>query len=407
MCPRHDIVVFNRYLRQETFAAGIEQSGCRPACASNLPPGVQQGANCSTWTVTIPITTWRWPSSNPARTLTIHHFRRSYVCKVVTRQINKLINLPVLKHHQSAGVNDRAQEHVRTGMVNNVNRHDHLTLQPQRLRHIHSLCGEPAGDPRESRVAYLRRCESVVSRGPRRPSEIHLGAQDHVFRDRSGGARQDRVGRQSTPNARRRAWHPSRFPASTRQGQHVFSTARWSTSRLPGRQLDLGRFSTATRRSTSCSGSSWLDRPGDDQPGNNLVQQVAASALAWNLSRGLVLNPDAPRRRRRRSGLPNAAACALRRGSVELVRSYRHSRNSRILHPGSCIDAKLHVVHDPQSGHYHFRSPRRRAAASPAVRPGAGLVYVRLHLRAPRAHRSSAPSTGAPFGPGTRYLPVC
>ena len=32
------------------------------------------------------------------------HFRHSYVAKTVTRRINKFINLPVLKHHQSAGV---------------------------------------------------------------------------------------------------------------------------------------------------------------------------------------------------------------------------------------------------------------------------------------------------------------
>lgn len=53
------------------------------------------------------------------------HFRRSYVAKVVTRQINKLINLPVLKHHQSAGVTI-ALKNMSHGMVNNVNR-SHLT----------------------------------------------------------------------------------------------------------------------------------------------------------------------------------------------------------------------------------------------------------------------------------------
>ena len=53
------------------------------------------------------------------------HFRRSYVAKVVTKQINKLINLPVLKHHQSAGVTI-ALKNMSHGMVNNVNR-SHLT----------------------------------------------------------------------------------------------------------------------------------------------------------------------------------------------------------------------------------------------------------------------------------------
>jgi len=61
----------------------------------------------------------------PGENLTDPHFRRSYVCKVVTSKINKLINLPVLKHHQSAGVTI-ALKNMSHGMVNNVNR-SHLT----------------------------------------------------------------------------------------------------------------------------------------------------------------------------------------------------------------------------------------------------------------------------------------
>jgi uncharacterized protein (DUF362 family) len=47
--------------------------------------------------------------------------RRSYVARVVTKQINKFINLPVLKHHQSAGVTI-CLKNMSHGMVNNVNR---------------------------------------------------------------------------------------------------------------------------------------------------------------------------------------------------------------------------------------------------------------------------------------------
>ncbi len=53
------------------------------------------------------------------------HFRRSYVAKVVTKDINKFINLPVLKHHQSAGVTI-CLKNMSHGMVNNVNR-SHMT----------------------------------------------------------------------------------------------------------------------------------------------------------------------------------------------------------------------------------------------------------------------------------------
>jgi uncharacterized protein (DUF362 family) len=61
----------------------------------------------------------------PGENLNDPRYRRSHVCKVVTRQINKFINLPVLKHHQSAGVTI-ALKNMSHGMVNNVNR-SHLT----------------------------------------------------------------------------------------------------------------------------------------------------------------------------------------------------------------------------------------------------------------------------------------
>src|SRR5208283_4806392 len=61
------------------------------------------------------------PGDNPSDA----HLRRSYVAKIVTSQVNKIINLPVLKHHQSAGVTITLKN-MSHGMVNNVNR-SHLT----------------------------------------------------------------------------------------------------------------------------------------------------------------------------------------------------------------------------------------------------------------------------------------
>jgi len=55
-------------------------------------------------------------------------FRRSHVAKFLTRQVNKLVNLPLLKHHQSAGVT-LALKNLSHGLVNNVNRsHSSSTL---------------------------------------------------------------------------------------------------------------------------------------------------------------------------------------------------------------------------------------------------------------------------------------
>ncbi len=51
--------------------------------------------------------------------------RRSYVSKTVTSHVNKIINLPVLKHHQSAGVTITLKN-MSHGFVNNVNR-SHMT----------------------------------------------------------------------------------------------------------------------------------------------------------------------------------------------------------------------------------------------------------------------------------------
>jgi uncharacterized protein (DUF362 family) len=49
------------------------------------------------------------------------HIRRSYVAKFLTREVNKLVNLCLLKHHQSAGVT-LALKNLSHGLVNNVNR---------------------------------------------------------------------------------------------------------------------------------------------------------------------------------------------------------------------------------------------------------------------------------------------
>jgi uncharacterized protein (DUF362 family) len=57
------------------------------------------------------------PQGNPANP----HHRRSYVAKFLTRDVNKLVNLGVLKHHQSAGVTI-ALKNLSHGLLNNVAR---------------------------------------------------------------------------------------------------------------------------------------------------------------------------------------------------------------------------------------------------------------------------------------------
>jgi uncharacterized protein (DUF362 family) len=117
-----DIVVFNRY-RQETFAAGIDKwvpNGVRMEFASEAYNDVQldmEGYDSDHF--------MEMALVKPGENLSDPRYRRSHVCKVVTRQVNKFINLPVLKHHQSAGVTI-CLKNMSHGMVNNVNR-SHLT----------------------------------------------------------------------------------------------------------------------------------------------------------------------------------------------------------------------------------------------------------------------------------------
>ncbi len=120
--PSRDIVVYNRY-RQETIAAGIDKW---------LPPGVRFEAASEKYDdVQLDMAGYdpdhymEMALIKPGENFNDAHYRRSYVSKVITKRVNKFINLPVLKHHQSAGVTI-ALKNMSHGMVNNVNR-SHLT----------------------------------------------------------------------------------------------------------------------------------------------------------------------------------------------------------------------------------------------------------------------------------------
>lgn len=120
--PVKDIIVFSRY-RREIPDAGIDKwlpQGVRWTAPSEQYDNIQldmDGYDPEHYMEMALIK----PGENPNDA----HFRRSYVSKVVTQQVNKIINLPVLKHHQSAGVTI-ALKNMSHGFVNNVNR-SHLT----------------------------------------------------------------------------------------------------------------------------------------------------------------------------------------------------------------------------------------------------------------------------------------
>jgi hypothetical protein len=120
--PNRDVLVFNRY-REETITAGIDKwlpAGVHFDAASLRYDDVQldMGGYDANHFMEMALTK---PGENPDDP----HFRRSYVSKIVASRVNKIINLPVLKHHQSAGVTI-ALKNMSHGFVNNVNR-SHLT----------------------------------------------------------------------------------------------------------------------------------------------------------------------------------------------------------------------------------------------------------------------------------------
>jgi hypothetical protein len=120
--PANDVIVFNRY-HDETYEAGIDKwipAGVHFEFASERYNDTQLDMDGYDQDHFMEMALIK-----PGESLTDPHFRRSYVAKIVTQKINKLINLPILKHHQSAGVTI-ALKNMSHGMVNNVNR-SHLT----------------------------------------------------------------------------------------------------------------------------------------------------------------------------------------------------------------------------------------------------------------------------------------
>jgi uncharacterized protein (DUF362 family) len=117
-----DIVVYDRY-RDQFLRAGFQEwlpEGVRWTAASEKYLDVQLDMEGYDRDVFMEM-----PLVNPAYgsqySLADSHVRRSYVARFLTRDINKLVNLCVLKHHQAAGVT-LALKNLSHGLVNNVNR---------------------------------------------------------------------------------------------------------------------------------------------------------------------------------------------------------------------------------------------------------------------------------------------
>ena len=113
-----DIIVYNRY-RREMFEAGIAQwvpKGVRIAWASEAYDRVQhdiEGYDRDTFV--------ELALALPGQDIREEMIRRSYVARLLAKQVNKVVNLPVLKHHDAAGVTVTLKN-LSHGFVNNVER---------------------------------------------------------------------------------------------------------------------------------------------------------------------------------------------------------------------------------------------------------------------------------------------
>ncbi|MCX6596505.1 MAG: DUF362 domain-containing protein [Acidobacteria bacterium] len=122
---RRDIVAYDRY-RDQFFQAGFDKwlpEGVRILNAAPSYDEIQLGMYANTPNVTgyDPDHYMEMALTRPDVDVNSPAARRSFAAKFITKDVNKLINLPLLKDHQSAGVT-LALKNLSHGLVNNVSR---------------------------------------------------------------------------------------------------------------------------------------------------------------------------------------------------------------------------------------------------------------------------------------------
>ncbi len=110
---------------------------------------------------------------------------RSHLGLLVTRRVNKIVLLPVLKDHASAGVTG-ALKNMSHGLVNNVNR-SHGTPDTNVCNQFIPAGGRPPGHSQEMRPAHHGRDQGRLPGRPgRNPARVDLGEQRLAAGDRPG-----------------------------------------------------------------------------------------------------------------------------------------------------------------------------------------------------------------------------
>jgi uncharacterized protein (DUF362 family) len=122
---KNNIVAYDRY-KAEFLAAGFDKwlpEGVRWTWGTDKQHPLQldmEGYDAKEY-VDMPLLLPKADAKDP-------HHRRSYLANFITKDVNKMVNLCMLKHHQSAGVT-LALKNLSHGLVNNVSRsHSSPTL---------------------------------------------------------------------------------------------------------------------------------------------------------------------------------------------------------------------------------------------------------------------------------------
>ena len=120
--PHKDVVAYDRYGQQFQKAGFVDwlPEGVRWTCGSAENVSIQLDMDGYEPDVYMEMPLIH-PNYLSDYKIDDPHLRRSYVAKFVTRDVNKIINVPLLKHHQSAGVT-MALKNMSHGFVNNVSR---------------------------------------------------------------------------------------------------------------------------------------------------------------------------------------------------------------------------------------------------------------------------------------------
>lgn len=225
-----DIIVFDRYQRH------LHEAGY----LTHLPDGVHWDAPSVDWD---PVQTALdgydpavyWEPALPSGDACMPQpceVRRSHLCLIVSRYVNKVINLPVLKDHGVAGVS-LALKNMSHGLVNNVARSHASPASSTCRTFIPDICAMP--EIRRKVVLHiLDGTRAVFDGGPLAPASTTWAhrtlyfATDPVALDRIGWAAVDAkrraVGLPPVAEAKAHLFGeppPTDRPTALRQPQHI------------------------------------------------------------------------------------------------------------------------------------------------------------------------------------------